>query len=197
MVDSNIDYETVVRGLIERGLMVEKKQPLRFSIPDAKFQLEKGLRYFVGPNAQWLPQYDEVVEWMSDTGNKGLTLMGGCGLGKTVIGARIIPTLINYFFRYVVNTYDSTFLAKHPDTVIEKPLVMVDDIGVEYESVNYGERRKAFVELVDQCEKKGKFLIVTTNMNTNDLREKYGDRTLDRLKALTKCIVLEGESLRN
>ena len=44
--------------------------------------------------------------------------------------------------------------------------------------------------------KKGKLLILTTNLSIDELREKYGERTVDRLRAITKTVLFTGESLR-
>ena len=32
-----------------------------------------------------LPEYDEIIDWMTNTDDKGLMLMGDCGRGKSVI----------------------------------------------------------------------------------------------------------------
>ena len=84
----------------------------------------------------------------------------------------------------------------------------MDDIGTENLSVKYGEKRLAFAELTDEAEKKGKLLILTTNLSIDELREKYGERTVDRLRAITKTVLVDrlraitktvlftGESLR-
>lgn len=82
------------------------------------------------------------------------------------------------------------------DDVMKKHIVYIDDIGTEGVSVRYGERRMAFPELVDDAEKKGKLLIVTSNLTTDELKEKYGERTLDRLKAISKLVLFKGKSLR-
>lgn len=72
----------------------------------------------------------------------------------------------------------------------------IDDIGTEFLSVKYGEKRLSFAELVDEAEKKGKLLIVTTNLSLSELQQKYGERTLDRLRAITTPVVFKGDSLR-
>lgn len=71
-----------------------------------------------------------------------------------------------------------------------------DDIGTENLSVKYGEKRLSFAELADEAEKKGKLLILTTNLSIDELREKYGERTIDRLRAITRTVLFSGESLR-
>jgi DNA replication protein DnaC len=82
------------------------------------------------------------------------------------------------------------------DTIKQQKLIYIDDIGTEHQSVKFGERRETFPEIVDEAEKKGKFLIVTTNLSMTELKAKYGERTLDRLRAITKRVKLEGKSLR-
>ena len=73
---------------------------------------------------------------------------------------------------------------------------MIDDIGLEQEFSKYGEKHIAFSEIVDIAEKKGLLLVITTNLNQKQLKSKYGERTFDRLKSLTKCVVFKGNSLR-
>ena len=82
------------------------------------------------------------------------------------------------------------------DTVKQKHIIYIDDIGTEFLSVKYGEKRLSFAELVDEAEKKGKLLIVTTNLSLSELQQKYGERTLDRLRAITTPVVFKGDSLR-
>lgn len=82
------------------------------------------------------------------------------------------------------------------DVVKQKHIIYVDDIGTENLSVKYGEKRLAFAELADEAEKKGKLLILTTNLSIDELREKYGERTIDRLRAITRTVLFSGESLR-
>ena len=83
-----------------------------------------------------------------------------------------------------------------PDEVLSKRLLLIDDLGTENVSVKYGEKRMVFPELADATEKQGKLLIVTTNLSLKELGDKYGQRTIDRLRATTKAVLFQGESLR-
>ena len=82
------------------------------------------------------------------------------------------------------------------EEVKKKHIIYIDDVGTENLSVKYGEKRLAFAELADEAEKKGKLLILTTNLTIDELREKYGERTIDRLRAITKTVLFSGISLR-
>lgn len=169
---------------------------VQFSIPDAKTILWAGIKYFTGKDAQWLPEYEEVVSWLSGNEGRGLLCFGNCGRGKTLICGKIIPLLLNHYCGKVVSCYDSQQMNADLDAVKQKHIIYVDDIGTENISVKYGEKRLAFAELADEAEKKGKLLILTTNLTIEELREKYGERTIDRLRAITKTVLFSGISLR-
>lgn len=103
---------------------------------------------------------------------------------------------MNHYCRKVVSCYDAQQMNADLDVVKQKHIIYVDDIGTENLSVKYGEKRLAFAELADEAEKKGKLLILTTNLSIDELREKYGERTIDRLRAITRTVLFSGESLR-
>lgn len=78
---------------------------VRFQIPHAKENLQKGLNFFVS-KAQYLPEYDLIAEWLGNNKSKGLICMGNLGRGKTVICTKIIPVLLNHYCRLIVNVVD-------------------------------------------------------------------------------------------
>ena len=51
---------------------VEKKEIFNINLEDAKGLMERGLKHFVGEDAEWAPEYEEIVEWLSDNKHKGL-----------------------------------------------------------------------------------------------------------------------------
>ena len=165
-------------------------------IPNARNILWRGIRHFCGDSAKWNPEYDEIAEWMADNKGRGLLCLGSCGRGKTLICAKILPLLLMHYYRRVLRVYDAQEMNSKSDEVLSKWFVMIDDLGTESISVKFGEKRMIFSELCDLAEKKGYFLVVTTNLSIDELRAKYGERTIDRLKVLTKPILFSGESLR-
>ena len=78
----------------------------------------------------------------------------------------------------------------------KKQIISIDDVGTENDFFKFGERRQPFIELVDFAEKKDKLLIITTNLTIDELQIKYGIRTIDRLRAITKVVHFIGKSLR-
>lgn len=177
------------------------------AIPDAEAKLRAGLQYYLGGGYTWLPAYDKIAEWLSDNKGRGLLCQGTCGLGKTLICQYILPVLINRYARKVPNCYTAIDMTQQFETILGKcgaPL-FIDDIGTEPVEVNlFGNRRVPFNEICDTCERRGGLLVLTTNLRTTlatdtaipSIEGRYGLRTLDRLRAITKVVVFEGESMR-
>lgn len=174
---------------------------VQISIPNAEKRLRGGLQYVVnmksGCNAEWNEHnYRPIVDWMTDNKGKGLLMFGGCGLGKSVIGMYILPLLIKDVHKKVVNIFSAQELNKKIDEILKLHIIYIDDIGTEDNLNSYGNKRMPFAELCDAAEKKGKLLILTTNLSIDELTERYGDRVVDRLIATTKAVPFTGDSLR-
>ena len=190
-----VNFKDAISNLIDTGF-----NPLPNSVsiasPEAKETIWKGIQFFIGDAAVWQKEYDEVASWLIDNKGRGLLCIGNCGRGKTLICGKIIPVLLNHYCRKIVSCYDAQQMNEELDAVKQKHIIFIDDIGTEFLSVKYGSKRLSFAELVDEAEKKGKLLIITTNLSIAELREKYGERTIDRLRAITTPVVFKGESMR-
>lgn len=174
---------------------------VQISIPNAEKCLRGGLQYVVnmksGCNAEWNERnYRPIVDWMTDNKGKGLLMFGGCGLGKSVIGMYILPLLIKDVHKKVVNIFSAQELNQKIDEILKLHIIYIDDIGTEDNLNSYGNKRMPFAELCDAAEKKGKLLILTTNLSIDELTQRYGYRVVDRLIATTKAVPFTGDSLR-
>lgn len=191
-----IDFKSIIERLQETGYPAEPDK-VYIKIQNAENLLRRGLDYFTQKQTVWNEQnYRPVVDWMSDNKGRGLLLAGECGLGKTLIGMRILPLILNATCRKIVFCYKAQDLNTKPDEVLSKHIVYIDDVGTESISNIYGNKRVPFAELCDLAEQKGKLIIISTNYDVIHLAEKYGERTVDRLKAITKYVSLTGQSLR-
>lgn len=190
-MDGN-DYRTIAKSMKDFGLNLTTER-LQVRIPDAENVLRLLLAERMGNNFKWLPEYSKVAEWMKDNNGRGLLLMGNVGRGKTEIGRNIMPAIISHYCRRIVNCYDAVELSARKSEYLDKcwPLC-IDDLGTEKDAKS----RDVFERLADQMEKKGRFLIVTTNLSGDDIRRIYGDRVIDRLKGNTTCIIFKGDSMR-
>lgn len=152
---------------------------VRWTLQDADVLLMRGLAYAIGPTAQWLPEYDQVADWLSDNQGKGLMCIGDCGRGKTVITRDILSVLFAKTIR--VRFQDGTtghpvynyFLAKELKSrwaeVERCKIICVDDVGTEAIAKVYGETHNYFAELVDLCNDRDKLLICSTNLSQEQL----------------------------
>ena len=145
---------------------------VQIKIPDAQRQLANGLKFFCGDKARWNSGYDKIASWLSDNKTKGLMLVGDCGLGKSLIGMRIIPLLLSHYCQRVVTVCTVAELNKAPDEIMAHHIIYVDDVGTEDISNNYGNRRIPFAELVDAAERNGKLLMFSTNLNDTLIEQK-------------------------
>lgn len=183
-------------------------EQLRIVIPDARDKLFAALQYYLGDRAQWLPAYDEIADWLTDNKGRGLLCVGGCGLGKTLICQYILPLLIYQHLNIISEAVTANEMNARIDALLHQRCVVVDDLGTEAaETQTYGNRRYPFSELCDSVERRGSLLIVTTNLYPNhfvdksgqtvpSIEDRYGLRTYDRLRAITKVIVFKGKSMR-
>lgn len=175
---------------------------IRFAVPDAHNVLMRGLRYFLGDKAVWLPEYDKVAEWLAGNDGKGLLLYGNCGRGKTLITQKILPEVFRWYVRKILPVFTARDLNERFAEVMQYRMVAIDDLGTEGDAMIYGNRRVFFSELVDDAERHGKTLIISTNLRRKksvgepSIEERYGIRTLDRLRLLTRSVAFVGESMR-
>ena len=141
-----------------------------------------------------LPAYDEIIDWLVDTKGRGLMLMGECGLGKSTILNYVIPAI----FRTKTNKVLRSIAAKDLG-VIEKSIttfIIIDDLGTESIKNDYGTKKDAVADAISYAEDSSKTLLITTNLASKALKERYDERTLDRLRKC-KVVVIKGESFRN
>lgn len=164
--------------------------------PDARSILARGIRHFLGPQAVWLDEYDEVADWLSDNKGRGLLCAGNCGRGKTVICQKVLPVIFQYWHRLIVNPITAIELNDKYEEFKRYKIIAVDDVATESIANEYGEKHSYFSELVDEAERKQKLLIISTNADEKELTKTYDLRTVDRLRLLTRPVIFRGPSLR-
>lgn len=194
MVDIRQTFEEMRR----HGMSVPSDS-INIKVPNAEQLLKdsmKAVLEYEGREVKWHPAYAEIAKWLTNNEGKGLFMFGNCGLGKSLLGRLVIPAIILKVENKVVNVFDMDSLNDKIDLALSKRLVTLDDIGTEDIAVNFGARRMAVAEIIDNAEKKKNLLILTSNLSNNDLLTKYGVRVLDRLKSITKRVLFEGESFR-
>ena len=181
-----------------RGMKVPE-QCTRIQIPNAREVFNQYCTYVAaqqGHQFTWREDYEPFVDWLTDNHGKGIFAQGVCGVGKTMICNYVIPMIFLNYCRLIVSCYDAKTLSANPKEALTSHIVGIDDLGTEGIFNDYGNKRIPFAELMDSAEKEGKLVIVTTNLDTDDIRRIYGERTVDRLRQCCRRIVVGGESMR-
>ena len=140
-----------------------------------------------------LPSYDKIIDWLSDTNGRGLMLMGDCGLGKSTILNYVIPAI----FRTKTKQSLISIPAKDMVEVVRNSasFIIIDDLGTESIKNDYGTKIDAVADAISYAEDSSKTLLITTNLASKALKERYDERTLDRLRKC-KVVVIKGKSFR-
>ena len=180
-----------------------RKDPYHIRIGNARKRMEDGLHYFLKDQAQWLPGYDKIADWLADNKARGLLCVGTTGRGKSLLCQQILPVILGNGGRPIASIA-ATDLKSRLDELLHEKIVIIDDLGKEPRKY-FGNVDNSFFELCNNAERTGNLLIITTNLSTTpsdraiypeSIQERYGAEVLDRLKSITRMVRLEGESLR-
>lgn len=196
------EMETVLNEVTGKEKLVTIKQhksyPLAGNIASARNYLrviscniDKTIKNF-----KWYDEYDQVIEWMISPNGKGLLLSGFSGTLKTTIATKVLPTLYFMKYRWKIKPILSYEIMEHWENIKHSPVVIIDDVGEEPPVSDFGTKFEAFSRVADYCEKNGKVLVITTNLNSVEMTHRYGERTADRLDLLCRPVRIEKKSLR-
>jgi len=191
---SNFKLEEIVG----HGLEVPVK-PFCVKINDSKNIFIKAFEYFLQiqdskKTFNYKSGYDDICDWLTDNEGKGLLILGNCSLGKTFMVRYVLPAILLKYSSRVLKSFDLN--RDNIDEILKKKICGLDDIGTEDVRNEYGTKRLAFAEIVDNAEKNSNILIITTNLTGEDIKHRYGIRIYDRLLAITKRVVVSGEGER-
>lgn len=77
-------------------------------------------------------------------------------------------------------------------------LLAIDDLGAEPEKImNYGQQCNPFAELLAFRYENRQISIVTTNLPSDVIRNRYGDRAADRVKHMMEVVTMPDTNYRN
>ena len=145
-------------------------------------------------------QHTEVVaaveRWM-DSGRNGLLLMGSVGTGKTTLAYAIRRAWTD--FLTIARVYKCDWVADQIkrdeswtyEVASCKGLLVLDDFGTE--NTVYG--RESMLPIIFQRYENRMPTVITTNLNSKLIQERYGERVADRLREFSQ-IVMNFNSLR-
>lgn len=160
------------------------------SIPNAAWTLYECAKA-CAKDFRWEADYQRLAQWMENPGGRGALIHGCPGSGKTFLAT--IFTALAYMHHGALFTLAiAQEMNDRAEELKRDRLLLIDDIGVEDMRNNYGNRSYVLSDLVDVAERKGSILVLTTNLDASQLVGKYGNRTYDRLAAITTPISFAG-----
>lgn len=177
----------------ENNLQIQKKY-FRFGFPDAEMQFKTAFELLVKGYTHH-EEYDKIIEYIKDNKGKSLLITGSCGTGKSVIACSIFPLLFATTKKLMRPMTAQQFAKLKQLPSYE--FMIIDDLGLEGEVKNYGTEIDNLSDLMDKLERVGGCaVVITSNLTGEQMREKYGDRFMERLINNFVIVRIEGKSNR-
>ena len=78
-----------------------------------------------------------------------------------------------------------------------EPMIIIDDLGEEPKEVMvYGMIHTPIIDIISERYAAQRMTIITTNLEADELKTKYGERIYDRFREMLTSIVFENDSYR-
>lgn len=170
------------------------------------FNFDEDTRAHILTAAQWL---------INPNSTPGLLMCGLFGNGKTTMAkaiARLIGYLtereLGYSNRKVMRLYTAKEICRlcaasekeksgEYDKVFTNEMIIIDDLGEEPKEVMvYGMLHTPLIDIFSERYATQRMTIITTNLEVDDLKAKYGSRIYDRFREMLTPIVFENDSYR-
>lgn len=186
------DYKKAFEVLEKNGYIFEKSLSFEIHFEDDLPIISK----LIGVEIKKTNLIQQVISFFENTNGKHLCLLGNCGTGKSLMATKIIPLIFSASFQKIFKIIKACDLNDRLQEAKEYPFVVIDDFGTESTAVNFGNKVEAFNEVIDSVEGRKCFFVVTSNLDANQIKQKYGVRTYDRLRGLFKVIQINEKSMR-
>lgn len=147
---------------------------------------------------KWADQYPEITR-------RTVLLTGKSGLGKTFLMHAMAARLMERGFSVLtISAFQFLQIARKSffesdgglDELIETPVLMLDDVGSEPLMKNI--TIEALFTLINERQNRGLATVVSTNLTTEEMKDRYTERISSRITDTRNCMViaLEGRDLR-
>jgi DNA replication protein DnaC len=135
-----------------------------------------------------------IVEPLRDyLSGYGVCLGGPAGIGKTFLMKCL--RIKTYTAEHLVSEYGRKGIG-YWFTMTDGYQVCIDDIGAESVSNHYGVKEELIKSVIAHREMLSVRTCLTTNLRLGEIAERYGDRTVSRIRGMCKVYWLEGISRR-
>ncbi len=166
------------------------------------------LTYYQGEDYQTMKKILEYTRQYAATfsaKSSSIFMFGRTGLGKTHLSLAIANMVLEKGFSVI---YDSVinilrsiekehFSREHTsemiDLVMETELLILDDLGTEYETPFYNATIYNILNTRLNC---GRPTIISTNLDFSGISRRYDERVVSRIVSAYKCLEFHGEDVR-
>lgn len=150
----------------------------------------------------------KAAKWLTGKHKAGLLLYGGVGNGKstlTIAICKLIDLLCNDGWNRggidIVTALNLANVAINDsdrfNKIKESEKLIIDDLGTEPSSIkSWGNEISPVTEILYYRYDRLLFTIVTSNLNDNEIKERYGIRISDRINEMFDKVFFSGESYR-
>lgn len=83
------------------------------------------------------------------------------------------------------------------DDIFREPMIIIDELGEEPREVMvYGMIHTPLIDLIGERYAQQRMTIITTNLDVDELKAKYGERIYDRFTEMITSVIFENDSYR-
>ncbi|MCD7891402.1 MAG: ATP-binding protein [Ruminococcus sp.] len=137
--------------------------------------------------------------------SESILMFGKTGLGKThlslAIANKVLERGYSVVYDSIINILRSIerehFSREHStdffDLIMDTDLLILDDLGTEYESTFYS---STIYNIINTRLNRSKPTIISTNLNHDDIRRRYDERLVSRITAVYTCLEFKGKDVR-
>ena len=166
------------------------------------------LSYYNGDDYFNMQKILEFTKQYAETFNKNsnsIFMFGKTGLGKTHLSLAIANRVLDKGYSVI---YDSAinilrnierehFSREHSsdmiDLVMNTDLLILDDLGTEYETPFYN---ATIYNIINSRLNSGKATIISTNLDLAGIKRRYDERVVSRIISVYTCLAFKGEDVR-
>lgn len=166
------------------------------------------INYYSGPDRETMQRILAFAKDYADNFKpdaRSILMFGKTGLGKTHLSLAIANTVlasgygviydsaINILRNIETERFNRDHLNETIDTVMGTDLLILDDLGTEYETSFFN---ATIYNIINTRLNSGKPMIISTNLDFEGIRRRYDDRVVSRLVAAYVCLEFKGEDIR-